>query len=141
MFEQRGSGSGSIVDRIAGSWRAKNRADARMLIAIGELFQVQLRDSGECASWAADTTDAVAAEVSAALNISAGWAADYVLNARCLREDLPCVGAVFAAGDIRSGSMKRVAAASGEGASVVPLVHAYLAPAPDDDVSAVAPTP
>ncbi|MCY7394750.1 MAG: NAD(P)/FAD-dependent oxidoreductase [Nocardioides sp.] len=35
---------------------------------------------------------------------------------------------VFAVGDIRSGSMKRVAAASGEGASVVPLVHAYLAP-------------
>ncbi|GAA2149069.1 thioredoxin reductase (NADPH) [Humibacillus xanthopallidus] len=33
---------------------------------------------------------------------------------------------VFAAGDIRSGSMKRVAAASGEGASVVPLVHAWL---------------
>ena len=51
------------------------------------------------------------------------------------------VPGVFAAGDIRSGSMKRVAAASGEGASVVPLVHAYLAPAPDDDVSAVAPTP
>ena len=39
----------------------------------------------------------------------------------------PCP-AIFAAGDIRSGSMKRVAAASGEGASVVPLVHAYLAP-------------
>ncbi len=38
---------------------------------------------------------------------------------------------VFAAGDIRAGSMKRVAAASGEGASVVPLVHAFLAPAPD----------
>lgn len=36
---------------------------------------------------------------------------------------------VFAAGDVRSGSMKRVASASGEGASVVPLVHAYLAPA------------
>ncbi|WP_370248920.1 FAD-dependent oxidoreductase [Nocardioides sp.] len=34
---------------------------------------------------------------------------------------------VFAVGDIRSGSMKRVASASGEGASVVPLVHAYLA--------------
>ncbi|HEX5090838.1 MAG TPA: FAD-dependent oxidoreductase [Nocardioides sp.] len=44
---------------------------------------------------------------------------------------------IFAAGDIRSGSMKRVAAASGEGASVVPLVHAYLAPAPADDVAAV----
>jgi thioredoxin reductase (NADPH) len=42
------------------------------------------------------------------------------------------VPGVFAAGDIRSGSMKRVAAASGEGASAVPLVHAYLAPAPED---------
>lgn len=41
------------------------------------------------------------------------------------------VPGVFAAGDIRAGSMKRVAAASGEGASAVPLVHAYLAPAPD----------
>ncbi|GAB2975493.1 NAD(P)/FAD-dependent oxidoreductase [Nocardioides montaniterrae] len=36
------------------------------------------------------------------------------------------VPGVFAVGDIRSGSMKRVAAASGEGASVVPLVHAHL---------------
>jgi thioredoxin reductase (NADPH) len=47
------------------------------------------------------------------------------------------VPGIFAAGDIRSGSMKRVAAASGEGASVVPLVHAYLAPAPEDDVAAM----
>ncbi|MFN8191385.1 MAG: FAD-dependent oxidoreductase [Nocardioidaceae bacterium] len=46
------------------------------------------------------------------------------------------VPGVFAAGDIRSGSMKRVAAASGEGASVVPLVHAYLAPVPEDEVGA-----
>ena len=36
------------------------------------------------------------------------------------------VPGVFAAGDVRSGSMKRVAAASGEGASVVPLIHAWL---------------
>ena len=34
---------------------------------------------------------------------------------------------VFAVGDIRSGSMKRVASATGEGASVVALVHDYLA--------------
>ena len=38
---------------------------------------------------------------------------------------------VFAAGDVRAGSMKRVASASGEGASVVPLVHAWLAPSDD----------
>ncbi|EWT00789.1 thioredoxin reductase [Intrasporangium oryzae NRRL B-24470] len=35
---------------------------------------------------------------------------------------------VFAVGDVRAGSMKRVAAASGEGASVVPLVHTWLDP-------------
>lgn len=34
---------------------------------------------------------------------------------------------VFAAGDVRAGSMKRVASAAGEGAAAVPLVHAYLA--------------
>jgi len=44
------------------------------------------------------------------------------------------VPGIFAVGDIRSGSMKRVAAASGEGASVVPLIHAWLEPSP-------APTP
>ena len=34
---------------------------------------------------------------------------------------------VFAAGDVRSGSAKRVAAAVGEGAMAVQLIHAYLA--------------
>lgn len=44
------------------------------------------------------------------------------------------VPGVFAVGDVRSGSMKRVAAAAGEGASVVPLVHSYLvAQGPDQD--------
>lgn len=33
---------------------------------------------------------------------------------------------IFAVGDVRSGSMKRVAAAAGEGASVVPLIHGWL---------------
>jgi thioredoxin reductase (NADPH) len=34
---------------------------------------------------------------------------------------------IFAIGDVRSGSIKRVAAAVGEGAQVVSAVHAYLA--------------
>ena len=50
----------------------------------------------------------------------------------CWADGLPpanlatCVAGVFAAGDIRSGSTKRVATASGEGASAVALVHGYL---------------
>ena len=34
---------------------------------------------------------------------------------------------VFAIGDVRSGSVKRVAAAVGEGAQVVTALHSYLA--------------
>jgi len=33
---------------------------------------------------------------------------------------------VFAAGDVRQGSVKRVASAVGEGAITIPLVHRYL---------------
>src|SRR6266566_4250055 len=33
---------------------------------------------------------------------------------------------VFAAGDVRHGSVKRVASAVGEGAATIPLVHRYL---------------
>jgi thioredoxin reductase (NADPH) len=36
------------------------------------------------------------------------------------------VPGVFAAGDVRAGSSKRVAAAVGEGAMAVQLIHAYL---------------
>jgi thioredoxin reductase (NADPH) len=34
---------------------------------------------------------------------------------------------VFAAGDVRAGSIKRVASAVGEGSMAVRLVHQYLA--------------
>jgi thioredoxin reductase (NADPH) len=34
---------------------------------------------------------------------------------------------VFAIGDVRAGSVKRVAASVGEGAQVVAALHAYLA--------------
>jgi thioredoxin reductase (NADPH) len=41
-----------------------------------------------------------------------------------LKTSLP---GVFAIGDVRSGSVKRVAAAVGEGAQVVAALHAFLA--------------
>ena len=41
------------------------------------------------------------------------------------------VDGMFAAGDIRAGSMKRVAAAVGEGSSVIQSVHQYLTQFPD----------
>jgi thioredoxin reductase (NADPH) len=42
---------------------------------------------------------------------------------------------VFAVGDVRSGSVKRVATAVGEGAQVVAAVHAFLAANAPEDVS------
>jgi thioredoxin reductase (NADPH) len=44
---------------------------------------------------------------------------------------------VFAIGDVRSGSVKRVAAAVGEGAQVVAALHAYLARTNGDTVVAI----
>lgn len=43
-----------------------------------------------------------------------------------------CLAGVFAVGDVRSGSIKRVATAVGDGATVIALLHGYLAshPAP-----------
>lgn len=53
------------------------------------------------------------------------------------------VPGVFAVGDIRAGSMKRVASAAGEGASVVPQVHLHLSPEapPSPGPTATAPAP
>ena len=45
---------------------------------------------------------------------------------------------VFAIGDVRSGSVKRVAAAVGEGAQVVAALHAYLAQTGSDAVAPAA---
>jgi thioredoxin reductase (NADPH) len=42
---------------------------------------------------------------------------------------------IFAAGDVRSGSVKRVAAAVGEGATAVQAVHRVLA---EDEIATLA---
>jgi thioredoxin reductase (NADPH) len=36
------------------------------------------------------------------------------------------VPGIFAAGDVRNGSVKRVASAVGEGSIAIPLIHRYL---------------
>ena len=48
---------------------------------------------------------------------------------------------VFAIGDVRAKSTKRVAAAVGEGAQVVAALHSFLVPAPGQTVTATVPSP
>jgi Domain of unknown function (DUF222) len=88
------------MDQIGAAARLENRAAAAQLVSIGQLFGYRLAQCSETEDWAADTMDAVAAEVAAGLRISQGLAADRVGYARAMRERLPRVAEVFIAGDI-----------------------------------------
>ena len=92
--------SAALLDQIGEAGRAEAQAAARRLVAVGELFVVRLRDSGEQADWAMDTWEAVAAQVAAALQCSIAMASSYLRYAMALRDRLPEVGKLFQAGDI-----------------------------------------
>lgn len=89
-----------LLERIGAAARAENRAAAAQLVATGELFSYRLSRCSETEEWAVDTEAAVSAEVAAELRIGQGLAGSRVRYARAMRERLPKVGAVFAAGDI-----------------------------------------
>lgn len=92
--------SAALLGAVGCFARVQNRAVAAQLAAIGELFAYRLSRCAETEEWAVDTEAAVAAEVAAELRIGQGLAASRVRYARALRERLPAVAAVFAAGDI-----------------------------------------
>jgi hypothetical protein len=92
------SGAGAV-----GAWaRVENAASAQRLFAIAEVFEARLSADGsaECEQWALDNWDAVCAEIGAAHNVSLGVASHQLMVARALRERLPRVAEVFAAGQI-----------------------------------------
>jgi thioredoxin reductase (NADPH) len=70
-----------------------------------------------CTAWLDDT---VACDTNGFVLTGDAAGAEYLLETS--------VPGIFAAGDVRSGSTKRCAAAVGEGAMVVQFVHAHLAP-------------
>ncbi len=84
------------------------QAAARRLVAVGELFVLRLRDSGEQADCAMDTWDAVAAQVAASLRCSIAMGSSYLRYAMALRERLPEVGRLFQAGDIDYRSFQTI---------------------------------
>jgi len=92
--------SAALLDRIGEAGRSEAQAAARRLVAVGELFALRLRDSGEHADWPMDTWDAVAAQVASALRCSLSMGSSYLRYAMALRDRLPEVGRLFEAGDI-----------------------------------------
>src|SRR6201991_4105214 len=99
MFESLGDAR--VVEAIGSAACEENAACGRRLMAIGELYARRApEDDVERINWAVDGHANVVAEISAALNISRGRAAAQVRYAIDLRERLPKVAAVFAAGAI-----------------------------------------
>jgi hypothetical protein len=104
MFDQLvDAASSSRSAGAVGAWaRVENAACARRLSAMAdELDAVLCADgSDEREQWCLDNWDAVAASVAAAQNVSLGVASHQLLIADSLRQRLPRVGEVFAAGAI-----------------------------------------
>lgn len=90
-----------VVDVVTAAARAQNAHCARELAAIGELYARRApADDADRFNWAVDGHANVVAEVAAALGISRGRAAGRLHYAIALRERLPRVAEVFAAGGI-----------------------------------------
>jgi Domain of unknown function (DUF222) len=90
------SGAGAV-----GAWaRVENAACARRLGAIADVLEARLAADGsaEREQWCIDNWSAVAAEVAASHNVSLGVASHQLLIALALRERLPRVAEVLAAG-------------------------------------------
>lgn len=92
--------SAALLDRVRDATRTEAQSAAERLVAVGELFVLRCRDSGEREDWAADTWEAVAAQVAAALQCSVARGSSYLRYAMAMRDRLPEVGKAFRAGDI-----------------------------------------
>jgi thioredoxin reductase (NADPH) len=129
-----------LIDAIENAANVDVKYETEVSAAHGEgrLEQLELRDRG---SGETETEEAAALVVLIGAVPDTAWLPDeiarddwgYVVTgadagaARPLETSLP---GVFAAGDVRAGSVKRVAAAVGDGALAVSNVHAYLAQTP-----------
>ena len=98
MFE--GVSEVDLIDVMGEASRDESTAIAQRLAAVGELYARRAVEWAERNLWCADPVDAVAAEVSAAQNISHARAVGQVHYARTLRERLPALATVFATGVI-----------------------------------------
>jgi hypothetical protein len=94
-------GDAALVEAIEGFTRAAAACEGRRLAAIAELAHRRVATADpERDRWVCDVDDSVAAEVSAAMNISHGRALGQLTLARLLDERLPRINALLLAGQI-----------------------------------------
>ena len=98
-----GAGDAVVVDAVSGWARDEAGSAARRLAAIAEVVVRRCgpdEDDDERGLWSCDRWDATAAEIGAALGVTARRASSQMYLARSLRERLPKVNAVFLAGRV-----------------------------------------
>ncbi|CAN5248723.1 hypothetical protein BH09ACT8_BH09ACT8_23450 [soil metagenome] len=113
MFESmRLADAAAIAGAITAAARDEAAASARRLAAIAELTTLRCNsvDADARDYWACDTWDAAAAEVSVALGATHGVSSGQMQIALALRERLPRVGALLAAGTISYWLVRTVVA-------------------------------
>jgi hypothetical protein len=93
-----GADDATVIAAITGCARVETAAAARRLAAVAEMVSRRANGPTDCAHWSCDNWDAIAAEVAAALGISHSMASGQMYVGVALRERLPKVGALFAAG-------------------------------------------
>ncbi|MGB8406862.1 MAG: DUF222 domain-containing protein [Mycobacterium sp.] len=90
----------ALIDAITGATRAESQAAAVRLAAVAELIDRRCDDQDGRELWACDGWAEVGAEVGAALTINARAASAQMRIAIALRDRVPAVGALLAAGTI-----------------------------------------
>jgi hypothetical protein len=98
VFE--GVGDVELIEVIGEATRDESTAIAQRLLGVGQLFARRAVELAEWNRWRIDPTDEVAAEISAAQNISHARAVGQIRYGRALCERLPAVARVFARGVI-----------------------------------------
>jgi Domain of unknown function (DUF222) len=93
-------GDTELIDAMVEATRDESAMIAQRLAAVGELDARRAVELAERNLWTLDPFQELAAEISAAQNISRGRAGNQIHFARTLRDDLPCVAKVFATGAI-----------------------------------------
>jgi hypothetical protein len=88
----------ALIDAVRGWARAENAACARKQAVMAELFCRRTGLPAERELWWVDPDAAVASELAAAQNISRGMALHQTHRGIALRDRLPQVAALFAAG-------------------------------------------
>lgn len=107
MFE--GVADEALIASIAESTRREAIVGAQRLAAIAELIARRVDpNADERACWVIDDWEELAAEISAALRITARKASGLMYQAQALRERLPQVAAVYARGEISSAMVSTI---------------------------------